>query len=129
MLCSLGYYSKFIVIKHLQQSLTLKKHSTDVTFFSVPSTLMSLSFHVTIMIFIPAEMALGVKGQRQSRAWNSGLSTTLLLAGDPCGCNDHSSTCTFSLCCLVGRSMASMGKGIFCGYLESAVISLTSLQL
>ena len=71
MLCLLifGYYSKFILIEHLNLSLALKHYRCvvfSVHIFSVLSTLMSLSFLVTVIIIIPAELSPGLKGQRQS---------------------------------------------------------------
>lgn len=66
-----GYYSKFILAEHLNLSLALNTHMHIcsvffVHFFSVLSTLMSLSFLVTIIVIIPAELSPGLKGQRQS---------------------------------------------------------------
>lgn len=128
-----GYYSKFILAEHLNLSLALNTHMHIcsvffVHFFSVLSTLMSLSFLVTIIVIIPAELSPGLKGQRQSWGWNSGLSLTVLLAGDSCGWDDHGSTCTFWPLLSLGRSVASMGKGI-CGCLESTFSILSFLQL
>lgn len=99
------YYNKFILIKHLQQSPELKKlYKCDTLFHS--KYLMFLLFHVAIIIIIP-----GDKGQRQSWRWNSGLSTSILLARDPRVWDNHSSTCTSGLAVL-GEGVASMDQGI-----------------